>query len=148
LDAAGWTSRARRTHAPVPAGQDSMPGRRWGTSRHGHHRGGQGRLTILLPDELGERMRRVSYWVSHRATVHLQRLADDGTSFPPLRLLEEMGELAVELYVLPLDDLPAAVRRRTRAAVGPIVSTGDLVRAAAYRAARFAAGSADATTAI
>lgn len=135
LQAAGW---AERGYPPVPAGQAIMPGRRWGTSRHAHHRGGPGRLTITLPDELGERIRRVSYWVSRRATAHLQRLADEGAGgFPPLPLLREMGQLAEDLHTVPLEDLAAAVRRRCRARPGPIVSTGDLVRAAAYRAAQF-----------
>lgn len=134
MDVAGW---AARSYPPVPDGQDRMPGRRWGTSRYAHHRGGQGRLTILLPEQLGEQVRRVSHWVSRRATAELQQLADETSSFFPLDLLKDMGELAVELYALPLDELPAAVRRRTRARPGPIVSTGDLVRAAAYRAATF-----------
>ncbi|WP_327034893.1 hypothetical protein [Micromonospora ureilytica] len=59
-----------------------------------------------------------------------------------------MGELAVELYALPLDDRPAVVRRRTWARPGPIVSTFDLVRAAAYRAARFAPTATDQPAAI
>ncbi|MEV4212520.1 hypothetical protein [Micromonospora sp. NPDC049662] len=135
LEAAGWGSRA---YPPVPGGQDTMPGRRWGTSGYGHHRGGPGRLTIVLPQPLGERVRRVSYWVSQRATVNLQRYADESAGgFPPLDLLREMGDLAVDLYLLPLEQLAAAVRRRTRAEPGPIVSTGDLVRAAAYRATRY-----------
>lgn len=141
MGATGW---AGRTFRPVPDGQDRMPGRRWGTSGYAHHRGGEGRLTILLPDELGEHVRRVSYWVSLRATTHLQRLSDETTAFFPLDLLREMGALAVELYTLPADDLTATVQRRARSRPGPIVSTGDLVRAAAYRATSFIPADSDA----
>ena len=134
MAATGW---AGRTFRPVPDGQDRMPGRRWGTSGYAHHRGGQGRLTILLPDDLGEQVRRVSYWVSQRATSHLQRLSDTTPGFFPLDLLREMGELAVELYTLPDGELAAAVQRRARTRPGSIVSTGDLIRAAVYRATSF-----------
>jgi hypothetical protein len=134
MTATGW---AGRTFRPVPDGQDRMPGRRWGTSGYAHHRGGRGRLTVLLPDELGEHIRRASYWVSLRATSHLQRLSDQTSAFFPLDLLREMGELAVELYTLPDAELAAAVQRRARTRPGPIVSTGDLIRAAVYRATSF-----------
>lgn len=145
LEAAGWADRA---YPAVPDGQDSLAGRRWGTSGHAHHGGGRGRLTVVLPEALGERVRRVSYWVSHRATTHLQHLSDESSSYFPLALLREMGELVVELYELPLPELSAAVRRRTRARPGPIVSTGDLVRAAAYRAAHSTAPAAEPAPAV
>jgi|SRR4051794_28289442 hypothetical protein len=99
LEVAGW---AARSYPLVPDGQERMPGRRWGTSRYAHQRGGPGRLTILLPEQLGEQVRRVAYWVSLPATTQLQQLADETSGSFPLSPLQEMGELAVELYALPL----------------------------------------------
>ncbi|KGI79307.1 hypothetical protein IL38_24315, partial [Actinopolyspora erythraea] len=67
LDDRGWLHRRWRA---VPAHEAEMPGRRWGVTSSGW----QARLRVHLPDDLGDRLRRATYWTSLPATRRLQEL--------------------------------------------------------------------------
>lgn len=71
LDARGWRQRSWR---PIPHDAGRLPGRRWGSAATGE----SARLRVHLPDELGELLRRATWWTSRPATRKLQALADTG----------------------------------------------------------------------
>jgi hypothetical protein len=104
------TTQWARRWRPIPHNEGELPGRRWGVTPNSR---GEltTRLRVHLPADLGELIRRATWWTSAPATTRLQELAE-------IRTLSE-------------DQL--AERDRLRAQV---VTTGDLIRAAAGRAAR------------
>jgi hypothetical protein len=104
LDRRGW--RTRKWPA-VPHGEAALPGRRWGVE---NTRLLHGRLRIYLPDDLAELLRRATWHTSAPATRRLQQIAAAGPQLPkPLRA-------------------ERAVLR------GQVVTTGDVIRAAARHA--------------
>ncbi len=125
----GW---ARDWPAP-PAGAASAPGRRWGVSP-ADRRGGPARLAVQLPDALGETVRRVAFWSSAdavgelEAALGLQTVESHGAtreirSRDPAALLAGLGSK-------PRPAVEVTLRARAR-----IVTVGDILRAAAQRAA-------------
>ncbi|MEV6527788.1 hypothetical protein AB0M43_38290 [Longispora sp. NPDC051575] len=97
----GWDVRTWRA---VPAGVKRLPGRPLGRGERqlaDGDRGGPARLVVMLPDDLGDLVRRIAYRVSRPAVVKLA------------------GKVA------------RAERERLR---GEVLTTGDLIRAAALRA--------------
>lgn len=64
----GWD----RRYKPVPKGEASLPGRRWGVSP-GRTGDGNGRLGCHLPVKLWEQVRRAAYWTSLPHARALQR---------------------------------------------------------------------------
>lgn len=101
LDRRGWLQRQWR---PIPHGAARLPGRRWG-STPAHL---VGRLRVHLPDELGEHLRRATWWTSLPATKKLQALADrHGPGRVPPEVAREREQLRAK-----------------------IVTTGDLLRLA------------------
>lgn len=68
LDECGWSARRWR---PVPA-EASRYGRPWGT----HDASFDARITVHLPDELGELLARACYWASAPAVSKLQAWYD------------------------------------------------------------------------
>jgi hypothetical protein len=65
----GWRDRPWK---PVPAGTQPRRGRPWGT--HDEHFAG--RVTLYLPDEVGETLARACYWTSAPAVAKLQAWYD------------------------------------------------------------------------
>lgn len=104
LDQRGWRS---RTWPPVPRGEASMSGRRWGVPNNGTL---SATLAVHLPDEDGELLRRATWKVSAPATRRLQQIAKMGRRLP--RPVQEE-------------------RARLRAQV---ITTADVIRAAAKAA--------------
>lgn len=99
FDRRGWSG---RTWRPVPRGEASMPGRRWGVGNDGTLTAS---LAVHLPDDVGELLRRATWHVSAPATRRLQELAE----------------------VWPLTGEGLLERARLR---GQVVTTGDVIRAA------------------
>jgi hypothetical protein len=104
LDRRGWST---RKWPAVPHGEAALPGRRWGVENALLL---HGRLRIYLPDDLAELVRRATWHTSAPATRRLQQIAAAGPLLPkPLR----------------------AERTELRSKV---VTTGDVIRAAARHA--------------
>ena len=116
----GW---AREWPAP-PAGAASAPGRRWGVSP-ADRRGGPARLALELPDALGETVRRAAFWSLADAADELEGSLGFRATRPenPAAFLAGLG---------PKPSLTVGVTLRARAR---IVTVGDILRAAAQRAA-------------
>lgn len=101
LDRRGWL---RRQWRPIPNSAARLPGRRWGSTPE--HL--DGRLRVHLPDDLGDRLRRATWWTSLPATQKLQAFADQyGAGRVPPEVARERDRLRAK-----------------------IVTTGDLLRLA------------------
>jgi hypothetical protein len=123
-----------------PEGEVDAPGRRWGTppSQPMGSGGYEKRLSVNLPHDLGETVRRAAYWTSREAVEALQEWADrwgDGVEVAmreagrdgipaELALMVASGNLSAPQSVLEIRD-----RLRER-----VLTTGDLIRAAVDRA--------------
>ncbi|MFF9070498.1 hypothetical protein ACF09E_34650 [Streptomyces sp. NPDC014891] len=123
-----------------PEGELEAPGRRWGTppSQPMGDGGYTDRLSVNLPQPLGETVRRAAYWTSKDAVEALQDWADrwgDGAEVA----LREAGrnDVPADLALLVAAGRPSApmsaleIRERLRQ---QILTTGDLLRAAIFRA--------------
>ncbi|MDS0140604.1 MULTISPECIES: hypothetical protein [unclassified Amycolatopsis] len=107
LGARGWLGREWQ---PVPHGEASLPGRPWGVER-GSRGSLRSKLTVSVPDDVAELIRRATYWASAPAVRRLQQLSS--LERPITRSeLEEQAKLRAK-----------------------IVTTGDLIRAAIDRVA-------------
>ncbi|WUU86476.1 hypothetical protein OG790_34120 (plasmid) [Streptomyces cellulosae] len=124
-----------------PEGEVEAPGRPWGTppSTPMGDGGYTERVSVNLPYNLGETVRRAAYWTSKEAVEALQDWADrwgDGIDVA-LREAERDG-IPAELALMSAAGRPSApqsaleIRDRLRAKV---LTTGDLIRAAIDRAA-------------
>uniref|UniRef100_UPI003F494A5A hypothetical protein n=1 Tax=Amycolatopsis sp. CA-290885 TaxID=3239925 RepID=UPI003F494A5A len=100
LDRRGW---AGRTWRAVPPGESAMPGRRWGVPNDGRL---TSEMSVSLPDEDGELLRRATWHVSAPATRRLQQIA---------RMT---------------GGLPRPVREERARLRGEVVTTADVIRAA------------------
>jgi hypothetical protein len=101
LDRQGWAGRSWR---PVPPGESAMPGRRWGVSNDGHLTAD---MSVSLPYEDGDLLRRATWHVSAPATRRLQQIAKMTGGLPrPVR--EERDRLRREV-VTTADVIRAAV---------------------------------------
>ncbi|WP_189135153.1 hypothetical protein [Wenjunlia tyrosinilytica] len=123
-----------------PEGETDAPGRPWGTppSAPMGEGGYTGRVSVNLPYNLGDTVRRAAYWTSKAAVEALQEWADrwgDGVDVA-LREAERDG-IPAELALMVAAGRPSApqsaleIRDRLRAQV---LTTGDLLRAAIDRA--------------
>ncbi|MCX4481970.1 hypothetical protein OOK44_36955 [Streptomyces cellulosae] len=123
-----------------PEGEVEAPGRPWGTppSAPMGDGGYTERVSVNLPYNLGETVRRAAYWTSKEAVEALQDWADrwgDGVDVA-LREAERDG-IPAELALMSAAGRPSApqsaleIRDRLRAKV---LTTGDLIRAAIDRA--------------
>ncbi|MFE7212526.1 hypothetical protein ACFU93_21530 [Streptomyces sp. NPDC057611] len=123
-----------------PEGETDAPGRPWGTppSAPMGEGGYTGRVSVNLPYNLGDTVRRAAYWTSKAAVEALQEWADhwgDGVD-AALREAERNG-IPAELALMSAAGRPSApqsaleIRDRLRA---QILTTGDLLRAAIERA--------------
>lgn len=84
LDRCGWAARSWR---PVPPGESVMPGRRWGVQNDSHRTAD---MSVSLPFEDGDLLRRATWHVSAPATRRLQQIAKMTGGLPrPVR--EERG---------------------------------------------------------
>ncbi|MGW3253536.1 hypothetical protein ACWDCX_23620 [Streptomyces fungicidicus] len=124
-----------------PEGEVEAPGRPWGTppSAPMGDGGYTERVSVNLPYNLGDTLRRAAYWTSKEAVEALQDWADrwgDGIDVT-LREAERDG-IPAELALISAAGRPSApqsaleIRDRLRAKV---LTTGDLLRAAIDRAA-------------
>ncbi len=124
-----------------PEGEVEAPGRPWGTppSTPMGDGGYTERVSVNLPYNLGDTLRRAAYWTSKEAVEALQDWADrwgDGVDVA-LREAERDG-IPAELALMSAAGRPSApqsaleIRDRLRAKV---LTTGDLLRAAIDRAA-------------
>ncbi|MFD8268507.1 hypothetical protein [Streptomyces althioticus] len=124
-----------------PVGEVEAPGRPWGTppSTPMGSGGYTERVSVNLPYNLGDTVRRAAYWTSKEAVEALQDWADrwgDGVDVT-LREAERDG-IPAELALTLAAGRPSApqsaleIRDRLRAKV---LTTGDLLRAAIDRAA-------------
>ncbi|UKD50740.1 hypothetical protein L3Q65_00300 (plasmid) [Amycolatopsis sp. FU40] len=100
LERRGWAGRSWR---PVPPGEAELPGRRWGVPNDGTRTAD---LSVSLPDEDGELLRRATWHVSAPATRRLQQIAKMAGGLPR-----------------PVRDEQARLR-------GEVVTTADVIRAA------------------
>ncbi len=101
LDQRGWSG---RTWRPVPPGESAMPGRRWGVANDGQLTAD---ISVSLPYEDGELLRRATWNVSAPATRRLQQIAKLTGGLPwPVR--EEQARLRREV-VTTADVIRAAV---------------------------------------
>ncbi|MFI2764863.1 hypothetical protein ACH5A3_39540 [Streptomyces echinatus] len=123
-----------------PEGEVEAPGRPWGTppSAPMGEGGYTERVSVNLPYNLGDTVRRAAYWTSKEAVEALQDWADrwgDGVDVA-LREAERDG-IPAELALMTAAGRPSApqsaleIRDRLRAKV---LTTGDLLRAAIDRA--------------
>jgi hypothetical protein len=123
-----------------PEGAVDAPGRPWGTppSTPMGEGGYTERVSVNLPYNLGDTLRRAAYWTSKEAVEALQDWADrwgDGVDVA-LREAERDG-IPAELALMSAAGRPSApqsaleIRDRLRAKV---LTTGDLLRAAIDRA--------------
>ncbi|MFF3958839.1 hypothetical protein ACFYY1_37390 [Streptomyces sp. NPDC001890] len=123
-----------------PAGEIEAPGRPWGTppSTPMGEGGYTHRVSVNLPYNLGDTVRRAAYWTSKAAVEALQDWADrwgDGIDVA-LREAERDG-VPSELALMSATGRPSApqsaleIRDRLRQ---QILTTGDLIRAAVDRA--------------
>ncbi|MGW9440637.1 hypothetical protein [Streptomyces sp. NPDC055607] len=122
-----------------PAGAVDAPGRRWGTpaSQPWKTGGYSGRVTVNLPHDLGETVRRAAYWTSEEAAEALQEWADFWGDGPEAaaRKAEREG-LPEELVLLATEGHPSApqsaleIRDRLRQR---ILTTGHILRASIDR---------------
>ncbi|MFE7656343.1 hypothetical protein ACFU6M_26205 [Streptomyces bottropensis] len=123
-----------------PEGELEAPGRRWGTPPS-QPMGGGGythRLSVNLPHDLGDAVRRAAYWTSKEAVEALQDWADRWGDGNEVALREaERHDVPAELTLLAAAGHPSApksaleIRDRLRQRV---LTTGDLLRAGIYRA--------------
>lgn len=104
LDQRGWL---RRTWPPVPRGEATMPGRRWGVANHGML---SATFAVHVPDSDGELLRRATWKVSAPAVRRLQQIAHMGPR------------------------LPRPVRQERDRLREQVITTGDVIRAAAAAA--------------
>ncbi|MFP8886824.1 hypothetical protein [Streptomyces mangrovi] len=128
-----------RSWPEPPEGEIDAPGRRWGTppSQPMGAGGYTGRLSLNLPHDLGETVRRAAYWTSKAAVDALQEWADRWGDGIDVTLREaERNDVPEQLALLAAAGRPSApqsalqVRDRLRAQV---LTTGDLIRAAVDR---------------
>ncbi|RJQ66159.1 hypothetical protein D5S17_35625 [Pseudonocardiaceae bacterium YIM PH 21723] len=131
LSERGWTKRYR----PIPAGAASIPGRPWGKPLENGQTGDkQGRLSVNLPEKLWEQVRRIAYWESAPAVAKLQkwhRRFGDGPGWA-----EREGNV-LAMMVVALGPQPRAEDMQERRELrDKIITTGDILRDAAYRAVR------------
>lgn len=105
LDRRGWRG---RTWPPVPRGEVTMPGRRWGVANDGTL---SATFAVYVPDDDGELLRRATWKVSAPAVRRLQQIAAMGPR------------------------LPRPVRQERDRLRGQVVTTADVIRAAAAAAA-------------
>lgn len=125
----GW---ARDWPAP-PAGAASAPGRRWGVSP-ADKRGGPARLAVQLPDALGETVRRVAFWCSADAVGELEEWLGL-TAIEPHGATREIRTTDPAVLLAALSPKPLPKVEVTLRARAKIVTVGDILRAAAQRAA-------------
>ncbi|UQI49768.1 hypothetical protein M1P56_35800 (plasmid) [Streptomyces sp. HU2014] len=122
-----------------PEGETDAPGRPWGTppSQPMGEGGYTHRVSVNLPHDLGDTVRRAAYWTSKAAVEALQDWADrwgDGIDVT-LREAERDG-IPAELALLVAAGRPSApqsaleIRDQLRA---QILTTGDLIRASIER---------------
>ncbi|ONF73923.1 hypothetical protein [Amycolatopsis keratiniphila] len=130
----GWN----RKYKPIPVGKASIPGRRVGVELASGRAGdGQGRLACNLPRQLWEQVRRAAYWESQPAERELQAWADrfgDG-----LGAADRIGGpegLAIAMSLAFGKGPRQEDMARRRELRGKIITTGDILRAAAERATR------------
>lgn len=124
-----------------PEGEVEAPGRPWGTppSAPMGDGGYTERVSVNLPYNLGETVRRAAYWTSKEAVEALQDWADRWGDGVDVALLEaERDGIPAELALMSAAGRPSApqsaleIRDRLRAKV---LTTGNLIRAAIDRAA-------------
>lgn len=104
LERRGWRG---RTWPPVPRGEVTMPGRRWGVANDGTL---SATFAVYVPDGDGEILRRATWKVSFPAVRRLQQIAGMGPR------------------------LPLPVRQERARLRGQVVTTADVIRAAATAA--------------
>ncbi|MFF8293636.1 hypothetical protein ACF068_31130 [Streptomyces sp. NPDC016309] len=123
-----------------PEGAVDAPGRPWGTppSTPMGEGGYTKRVSVSLPYDLGDTVRRAAYWTSKAAVEALQEWADrwgDGVDVAPREA--ERDHIPAELALKTAAGRPSApqsaleIRDHLRA---QILTTGDLLRAAIDRA--------------
>lgn len=127
----GWEHR----WPPLPAGAVGA-GRGWGVSSSLPF---DGRLSFRLPAELADRLRRACYWTSQRHVEALQRWHDYWGDGPEVLMRRaERGEIPyfMAMLLVAFGSTPSRedmeVKRKAQA---KIVTTGDVLRAAAARGA-------------
>lgn len=104
LERRGWRD---RTWPPAPRGEVTMPGRRWGVPNDGTL---SATFAVYVPDEDGELLRRATW----------------RTSAPTVRRLQQIATMGRRL--------PRPVRQERAQLRSKIVTTADLIRAAAVAA--------------
>jgi hypothetical protein len=134
LAAKGWD----RRYKPVPDGEASVSGRRWGVTPGSSRTGdGKGRLSCRVPMRVWEQVRRAAYWTS---APHVKKLQEW-----QLRFGDGLGRADREGGMVGL-----AIMMRLASGRGPreadlerrqelrskIVTTGDILRMAASEATK------------
>jgi hypothetical protein len=119
LAARGWD---KRRWAPLPAGA-----RRSGRVRGTRHEGLWARVTVTLPDALGELLVRSTWHVSAKAVAALEALDAD----PDIELPSTGALVRAALRGGPIGNVPMR-----QAVADRVVTTGDVLREAFARAAR------------
>lgn len=123
-----------------PEGAVDTPGRPWGTppSTPMGEGGYTERVSVNLPYNLGDTLRRAAYWTSKDAVEALQEWADRWGDGVDVALREAArGGIPAELALMTAAGRPSApqsaleIRDRLRA---QILTTGDLIRASIERA--------------
>ena len=123
-----------------PDGEVDAPGRRWGTppSRQMGEGGYDARLSLKLPHDLAETLRRAAYWTSQAAVEALQEWDERWGKGPEITLQEaERDGVPGQLALLAAAGRPSAPQAALNARDelrARILTTGDLIRAAVNRA--------------
>ncbi|MFZ3476099.1 hypothetical protein ACODT4_44720 [Streptomyces sp. 2.9] len=122
-----------------PEGEVDAPGRRWGTppSQPLGAGGYNARLSLNLPADLGETIRRAAYWTSKPAVEALQEWADrwgDGVEVAMREAARDGFPAEFSLVVAAgQPSAPQAVLEIREALRAKVLTTGDLIRAAVAR---------------